>query len=500
MKIKFIKPQILGLYLSDTQDIYNNNSIKCVVNPKSVGYLPIIEYVTLNRQEEVRFVDGMNKNNEVITYNRHTSSQSLDRNAILKGRIDVSANALLATPVVICLNFTNYNVTFSTPGDHRVTFSPIESSRFEEYDGKILFFSLMVLNNPKQIRDINGYANYLETLIEKYSKEVINKNEEMIELLSYVNDNLHTVELTNKLDRLNGIKVSTLIEVDIDFLLSDQEKTLYIENKKWLITLEDIVNAPIHPESSNLLLHGDTAKEIKDNSVVCYIVDNEDLISDRYINFAGCVQRVPKIKNPALPNGLYMINKTEEKINNQLVIKLEDIDTSQFIFKSREEALEGADVSKKYKDELQQKQAELELERLKKQQEVIESKSEAEKIVHSLKTALAEQQLELTRQQHETDMLYKAKLREQELAFEQRIRELKESIDKRKLDHETHSLQNKENHDYFKYRLDRETSYVKSQYESQKYERDSTLETIKTIGGIAGLLAGGFVLYGKLAK
>ena len=41
---------------------------------------------------------------------------------------------------------------------------------------------------------------------------------------------------------------------------------------------------------------------------------------------------------------------------------------------------------------------------------------------------------------------------------------------------------------------------TKSHYEERKFERDNTIETLKTVGAVVGLIAGGMVFYNKMSK
>lgn len=478
METLSVKPVILGLYLSDTRDVYNNTTTKSIVNKNSIGYLPIVELFDINRQEEVRFIDGKNISGEVVSYNRNTSSQSLDHSAIINSRLNVTQNDLLLGPVYVVLNLTQYNITMSVAGDHRKVFRPLESKRFEDYYGKVLIVTLSTFNNPKQIRDIQGYSNYLESLIDMYKQKGNKRHSEMIDLLTFINEHVHDVEMTTRFDKANTIKVSTLMEIDGDKLTHAKDKTLFIPEKDILITLEDIVAAPMHPSTSGLLVSGDVRSQLKENSIVCYIVDNSDIIGDRYMNFAGNVRKIVKVKNPSLVNGLYVITSNQSGSSDEFICRLEDLDSNQYVYKSVEEANIGADVRKQYSDKLELLQRELDSERIRQQNESIRLKKEAE----------------------ETKAEYERRLRDQTLSFEQRMHELKHSADSRKFQHEQITLKAKEDYDYFKFDMDRRNQYVKNQYESEKYSRDSTLETLKMLGAVAGLVAGGVVLYGKLNK
>ena len=65
---------------------------------------------------------------------------------------------------------------------------------------------------------------------------------------------------------------------------------------------------------------------------------------------------------------------------------------------------------------------------------------------------------------------------------------------------ERESIQTKTSYDDYKYRMDTRHLDTKTHYEERKFERDNTIETLKTMGAVAGLVAGGMMFYNKLMK
>ena len=91
---------------------------------------------------------------------------------------------------------------------------------------------------------------------------------------------------------------------------------------------------------------------------------------------------------------------------------------------------------------------------------------------------------------------YEEEDRKRKARHEETMLQLKRDSESAKRQTEDHKF----NYERNRYQMDNLSLYSKREYEVGKYERDSTIETIKTVGGIVGLLAGGVVLYGKLAS
>ena len=473
MKYLLNKPRIVGMYLSEYGNIYNDMNKRTFINKDEfAGYIPVLNLFSINSNEDVKFADGLNKDNEIVSYNRAISSQKLGPTIARKKKLDVTHNDLVVGPVYLFLNFTRYNVTVTEKGEFRKTFLPLVNDKLQEFSGKLIVLTIRNFNSPKLIQDITGSSNYLETLYEKLKMRSTDELEEVKEVLLYLKENWSNAKFTDSMSVSNSIKVVSSIEVDENELSADSEKTVYLSSRNLLISLETILDVPEHPETTNSLLGTREIQSlVKNNSFICYIVDNGDFLGDRYINIAGVVKRINKTKNPSLVNGLYMITTDDRgESHSEIVCKIEDIDKSDYVYKSVEEANIGANRKDQYRDTVDLAKRELEALKVDKNTEILELKAHFEK-----------------------------ELRNQSLEHEKRMSELKLEQERKKASREEHALRLKSEYEEDKYYLDRRSHMSKVDYEERKYERDNTLEVIKTIGGIAGLIAGGFVLYGKVA-
>lgn len=473
--------KIVGLYFSDTGNVYGNSATHLAKNNSYItdelgGYVPILDYISLNTRDEVKFADGLDKNKEVTSYNRNASTQKLSPEIVKRSRLDVTVNDLFLGPVRLVLNFTKFNITINTVGEFRKTYVPLQSSKFEMFDGRLILLDIHSLNSPKNIQGINGICNYLETLTDKFKH---NKNlEQTVDIFKYVTDKWSSLKLIDHFSNSNSIKVVTSAEITESELEHSDGKTLHITNEDIYVSLEDIVNIPDHHSSSSSKLSNSEAHSVlRTNSFTCYIVDNENTISDRFVNIAGAVVKVKKIIKPNQPNGLYIMSTCEDgKAKNEKHFSLDEIDSNPYVYKSYEEANKGADLRSQYKDSLEFSLQELESIKLEKNKELLEMKAKYEEYINK-------QSLDRKIQEAEID-----KLRE----------EIKLKLDNTKAEHEKELLAIKRKYDDYKYELDHKSHTNKVHYEESKYQKDSVTDTLKTIAAVAGVVATGYVIYSKL--
>lgn len=171
-------------------------------------------------------------------------------------------------------------------------------------------------------------------------------------------------------------------------------------------------------------------------------------------------------------NGLYIITTDENaKPHTEIICGLDKIDENQYVYRTVEEANTGADIKNKYKQELEKSRHELELERISRSNESLELKTKHEREINELK-----------------------------LQYQERTDAVKKEMETFKSLKERESIQTKTSYDDYKYRMDTRHLDTKTHYEERKFERDNTIETLKTMGAVAGLVAGGMMFYNKLTK
>jgi hypothetical protein len=469
--MKTITPdtKILGMYLPNTKALYPGVTREAKFNivPGNIDYLPVLELFSLKDNEEITLVDGNNVSNDLPTYNSAASSQNLTSAVIANKRLDVSQNDLLLGPVTIVINLTGHNVTICTDDGLKKMFRSIKSDKLNSHDGKLLILTLYTFNNPRMFRGETEHSNYFEILHaqQKIVYERTNKHKDLLDIYAYLLTQGEILKSKVYSDEGNCVKVATMDVLEKKHLLESTNKYAYIQARRMLVGLTTPGNVIEHPLSSTILNIVDLQKKLIKNSVVCYIVDNEDKIKDRYINYAGTVLKVDKIKEPSIPDALYVIRTDSEGHSSESkACGLDELDANKYVYTSREEANSGADVQRSYTDDLAKTRADQEAYKLKQAKDLLELEAHYDKLMRELKL------------DHETKRM------------EQEARSLRE-----KAAYERSSIYDKRNYERDSYR-------AKDYYETAKFERDSTLETIKTVSAIAGVAATGYLIFSKLNK
>lgn len=493
MRLDFAQMQPIGVYLTDATDIYNSTTQRAFVEDKYKGYLPIVDCFNIRGNAEVIFSDTRDKSREVTTFDRSLSTKNLDQETIRSKKIETTHNDLFMGPHHILLNFTNHTLTANMPNEYRKSFPRINQDKFEDYLGKIMIFSIYTLNTPALIQATTGNGNYLEAMVNKLKTRQTPEMEEMRRVYEYANSKWPLFKQMPNGCIANSIKVICLQVIEEKELLTQRDHSLYLRNKDVLLSFENILEIPENPSTQLKGIGGDQLLSIiKDHSFVCYIVDNNDSISERYINVAGNIRKVNKIKDPKMINGLYVIQTGENNSPDiETICPLEDIDKNDFIYRSAEEAIQGASSRQRYKDEVDMAKMELE----------------------NVRVASSMESLKL-KQEYDIQLLQmKADYEARKLELEEKVQAIKAEVEKSKVqtaDKKNTHEDKKYDLDYRRellkleaeserYRMDRISSRNKHYYEERRYERDSTIETLKTVGAIVGLMATGYVLYKKFS-
>lgn len=484
---------VIGMYLSDSGSLYNtsNNTSNSVIETEYSQYLPILELFDFDSKRELRFVDGVSLTNEIQTYNRNLPGSKLNDTVIRRSKLDVTQNDLFLGPIRILLNFSQHNVTMVTNDNIRKTFVPLQSDRMGDFEGKVLIMSIHSLNTPTMIHNLGGPSNYLEVLFNQFKNNSNPNNVTFKAITEYANRHWSSVKMMDRLSKSNSIKLVTLVEVDIAMhstsVRGKSSTDLYILGQDVMLSYDDIITCKQHPKFTDPIKEL-SSTSLLENSFVCYIVDNEDMIGDRYTAFAGKALKVPKCKSPVLLNGLYIIAiKENGEKNEEEFIRLEDIDNSPYVYRTFEEALEGSDIKTKYKDQIEQARLSLEDTKINSSKELLRLKSEYETNMFKLKeqyeTTINNMQIQLAEIKSNTDAT--------KATNDIKITEKKTAADDFKTTLELMMLERKQRYEDISLRN-------KTDYEVNRYHRDTTLETIKTVSALAGAVAAGYLIFSKL--
>ena len=485
MPCKFIArpPQIVGAYMTDHSKIAPVQKDQAFWVNDSEKFLPILNLFNLNERAEVRLADTQNASNDIETYNPQDIRYTLSPNVVANNRLNVSSGDLLTGGVRFVLNFMDQPIITKTRADIPKLFMPLNNVQLKEWAGKLLVLSFHSYNIPQTIKEISGIANYFENLrTEKIQRgEGKSTPARMLEYLSRCWQSYKPAAGGVVLS--NSIKLVMVHEyVPSDFMDRGVESDVLYCSESGLSfrRSSNVLDVPVHPKHNDTLLaNREIVESMRDNGVSCFIVDNNKLLSDRFINFVGNVRKIEQIVDYNRPDGLYITTLDGQKsLGVDSFIPITDIDTCRYIYRSHEEALQGADIR-------QQAVQAHEINKLEMSVEAAELNRDAMHDRHQYEERIRVLDAENKRQQADADM----RMRAIELKHQQDLR-----------DYKLQEVSNKAWLNNEKYRFDMIGMENKHHYESVKYERDSSIETLKTVGSVAGLLAGGFVLFKQISK
>lgn len=495
MKTLHSSSDAIGVYVTDSKELYNTATFRVHVEERHRGYIPLFDLFTLNHTAELRFTDTVDKAKEIVSYDRTLSNKTLSKDVVRSKRIDITQNDVYMSPIRIVLNFTNKDITLSDDSEFRKTFSRLEQDKFEEYSGKVLIFTVYTLNTPTHIYDTTGNGNYFEPIINTLSNKNNPKLIDTVKAYKFANDNWFRF---NKRD--NGLIANSIKVISLQVIPEEEfaKEPVWLENLGWVVSNETIFNLQDNPAA----IIGNTGiKDIREifpnNSFMCYLVDNEDFIGDRYINVAGHVKRINKIKNRSMPNGLYFADKGSSDPTGEMFCKLEDIDKNEYVYKSIEEANNGANLRKRYTDEIETAKTQLEAIRIEASADLIRVKAEHEIEIARLKAELEREKAVTERERAQVDR-EKSKAEIESIDRKREFETVKNNneIVKNNIDVERDAA--KLISDVFKHELDKRSLGNKYQYETEKYRRDTTVETLKTLAAVAGLVSTGILIWNKI--
>lgn len=515
MKIITATPVPASIYYNDKVvcNIPNsNNKLKrCVTNDTILGdYTAVFDMITLEEERNTHLIK-VSDNSEsfkveaLITKKNDNTSRT----------IDIQQGDLLGAPVELVLNFTEYDVCVKTFNNFVKVFPRITNKKLLSlFEGKILFISIYSLNRESIIKEIYNINNFYKNWSNKYPNEV---NKEIVDIYAFIKQKQDELIETysysdfgtaaNSKDKISTLKVCTLLTIDGDefkVINTNNEivKTIYLTSKNILVSIKPIDQIEDHPYGDFILnLNKNNYELIKDNLVASYIVDNDSRLGPRYFNFAGHVLKIINIKDTTKEDGLYIeygLTKIFIQLQNILDGKVE------YIYTSKEEAESGADIKKKYEEQISKIEFERKIQLSNLQKELDNTLSKNKELAYELETKKL-----ITKNELETELLkikseHEEKSKELELKYKEEIYKLNKELEESK---------NKEEKKKIKLdRLEKELDYArsklkydfevnslnrKSSYEDKKYSQEISIETMKTIGIIASLAVTGFLLYNK---
>ena len=479
------KKTYFGAYLpdNDSESIYNNGMyFSSKDNLKR--YIPLVETFTCDFSTEVSLVDGNNKFNEIRGYNGNNNNRNLNEKAISKHRINLTQNDLSVGSQLLVFNFTNKNISIDTPNGLRKTYVPINNEKLSDYAGNIVFFEITALNTPSFISKLTGIDNYLNVLSEHFATNPSTDIKETYELYLFVENLLKEKSLDTRQFKSNSIKTVSLLELTSSDVAMMNDGDIFVAGHNLVVSFKSLVDISSNPSHK---LSGFNTTDYQNilnlSGVGLFLNDCDNKIGDRFTYISGKSARIVSLKKNELAEGLYRTSFKNGAIRNEFISSLEDIDNLSYVYKTREEAMSGADTTSIYNDTIVKNKAELEHMRVESQRALVEQQVHYDRLMKEAQMELERVKASSTLTQHE------AKNKREVMSTEHAERKNESDNYKEilKVLSETH-----------KTNLDNGSMHRKNYYEEKRYERDSTVETIKTVAAIAGVVATGFLIYKKL--
>ena len=425
MHISFanLESKIVSMFMTNNGSIFKGNGYD--------EYLPLLEEFEFKPTSELKLVHKKDVYLNIDTYDSTTSNKQLNDEIKRTKKIDISSNDVLVDGSEIVLNFTDRNIVVYNKYNIPHLCLPLENKVLrEKYRGNIIILTIHRLNNPNIISDIfNNDKSYIKVLKEAVRYKKNNKYDEFKKVIDFVDENWDKVDYFSNDFRSSSIKVITVSKVDGNSFMPGNEKytnALFLINKSLLFTCDSIYHHKDNPYVGNDVDLAQFKVNVIPGSKFIYIVDNKDKLN---------------------------IND-DCSINVEEHYTLEELDKSNFIYKTIEEAETGADKTTLLAQ--QNKARELEL-----QSKTIEN-------------------------QNASILLKKADFEEKSLLLKQKYEEMKTKLEESAL--------------LEKFFYDKNHYKMKNDYEEDKYKRDTTVETLKTIASVAGVIATGYVIIKQFKK
>ena len=485
-------PKVIGMYITDTNTLSLTGNAKGYWKAKDAGrYLPLLNLFTFHGNADIKFTTGENVSDDIVTYNENATARRLSDSVQKRTRLNATQNDLLIDPVQLALNFTRYNLTIASGANTPKMFRPLTNDSFREYEGKLVILKVSTLTSPVTFNSIYGVANYMETLLEKNRNKTgpgyLSQDVFLRSVMSFWSS-LSDIPQASLQDTLKVCQIREIPESE--FVEHGVFRTLRLTGTNLTISGLSIVEIADNPALTQLgESEGVVLDTVRTHGVSCYIVDPDDQLGPRYYSFAGHVREVPKEKHPDMTPGLYIVSTDKNaRLTPENFTPLENIDDNRYIYKSREEAEHGADLKTRYSNDF-------DMERLANNAEAESLRIEAARIKHAADTVklTAESEAAKIKVQYEGQLLQiktenERALTEQKKRYEEEMALLRTQQKKDDL-----------HFDRIKFSFDERGMMRRDTYESERYHRDSTIETLKTAGSIAGLLAAGFIAYRKFS-
>jgi len=473
---------------------------------QGVGYkdfFPLISEMEFKPTTDIKMIHGGDVCNNIETYDANASNKKLNQFIKEQKKIDVTSGDISIVPTQYLFNFTDFDIVCYDHLNFPSVLPRLESKTLKDmYRGNIVIMTVYRLPTPSNVTSVTGIdKNYLDFILQN-NQGLSNTNIKLtnfLKVIQFANESWQQLSYMDNEFKANSIKVTTFSIIHQDAFnhknrthSSQQFQDLYINEYDLVLSRESVFQYKNNPAITRNI----DSKILKDvvlqGTKYIYLIDRENRLGDRYYNIHSEVTKIPRLSMEASlhqPDGLYTgYYDSVAGTQPDAPIPLDEIDKLDFIYKTMEEAKQGADKSELYNQQLRDKEAGLRHRELELNNSILESKRLAE---------------EARRKNEEDRVRYESEghVREIEIArLKQEGQRQEASLLSLKRELESRGLKEKTEYETNGYGMRHYFEERKYRHDDARYEHESFIETIKTVAATAGVLATGFMIYKQLSK
>lgn len=487
MNLEFIqtKQQIACCFMKDGGRIFEGPGFK--------NYIPLLNELEFQTTTDLKMVHKKDVCNNIETYDENNSNKKLSPGVKEAKKIDVTMGDINITPTQILFNFTDFDIVSYNSHNFPMTLPKLESKTLKDlFRGNIVLMTVYRLNNPNRVIEVTGIdKNYLVDILDKNKHRNRNNSRfsNFLNVIEYAQQCWEEIDYFKPEYKCNNITVVTFTILSGEVFLFKDRNTNTQQYQSVLLTEHDILltrdSVFQHKDNPCIDRHMDISGmkgKIFDGSKFIYLIDKDNHLEDRYYISYGDIEKIPKITNGSTnhqPDGLYIGRYNANLgVTVDQPIPLDKIDTLDYVYRTVEEAKRGADKAELYNQELKEREARIRERELELKNINVVNKTEYESMIHNLRIENEEIKAKATKelQQHEAEFL-----------------KFKRSL-------ESSSLREKTRYENDGYSMKHYFDERKHRYDDVKYERETFVESLKTVAATAGVLATGFMIYKQLNK
>lgn len=482
---------------------YFTDNGKVIQGPGYKEFNPLISEVEIKATSDIKMIHGIDVRNNIDTYDSNASNKRLNQFVKEQKKIDVTSGDISITPSFHLFNFTDFDLVCYNQLNFPSTLPRLESKALKDlYRGNVVIMTVYRLPTPANVKAITGVdKNYLDTILQS-NRGLGGTNvklENFIKVIQFAYDGWEDVSVMDAEHSANSIKVVTFSFIHQDSFnhknrtqTDQQYQDLYVNNYDFLLTRESVFQYKNNPAITRNVDSKILKDVVMQGTKYIYMIDRDNRLGDRFYNIHGRVTRIPKLPPQSTlhqPDGLYTGNyDSVAGTQPDAPVSLDDIDKLDYIYKTMEEAEQGANKSELFAQQLREKESIVRHRELELNNSIIESK----RLTEEARRRSEEERLTYERENHAREAeITRLKLdgQRQEADLLRLKRELESAGLREKNEYETSGYGMKHFFEERKYRHD-----------DHRFERESFIETIKTVAATAGVLATGFMIYKQLNK